>query len=103
MYGKLGHGSEAGCSVPKRVEGLVGLAISQVACGSRHTVAITSSGQAYSWGDNENGVAGHGAVEGHQYTPRLLDRLQGKRVVQVSVSTDSKKVLLRFIFLTRAD
>lgn len=30
MYGKLGHGNEAGCSTPKRVEGLVGLAVAQV-------------------------------------------------------------------------
>lgn len=44
MYGKLGHGDEAGHSTPKRVEALVGLAVSQLACGSRHTAIITSSG-----------------------------------------------------------
>jgi len=37
-----------------------------------------------SWGDKENGVAGHGDTEGHQYTPKLLDRLSGKKVVQLS-------------------
>lgn len=30
MYGKLGHGNEAGCSTPKRVEGLVGLPVGLV-------------------------------------------------------------------------
>jgi hypothetical protein len=30
MYGKLGHGKEAGCSTPKRVEGLVGLPVGLV-------------------------------------------------------------------------
>jgi hypothetical protein len=35
-------------------------------------------------GDKENGVAGHGDTEGHQYTPKLLERLAGKRVVQLS-------------------
>ena len=35
-------------------------------------------------GDKENGVAGHGDVEGHQYTPKLLERLAGKRIVQLS-------------------
>jgi len=84
MYGKLGHGSEAGCSNPKRVEGLAGLCVSQIACGSRHTVIITSAGATYSWGDMENGVAGHGASEGHQYTPRLVERLAGKNIVQIS-------------------
>lgn len=84
MYGKLGHGNEAGCSTPKRVDGLAGLIVAQIACGSRHTVALVSTGAAYSWGDMENGVAGHGLTEGHQYTPRLLDRLAGRNVVQVS-------------------
>ena len=84
MYGKLGHGNEAGCSAPKRVEGLAGLAVAQIACGSRHTAVVTSLGVLYSWGDKENGVAGHGEVEGHQYTPRLVDRLAGQRIVQLS-------------------
>lgn len=84
MYGKLGHGNEAGHSTPKRVEALVGLGVSQIACGSRHTAIITSSGAIYTWGDKENGVAGHGDTEGHQYTPKLLDKLAGKRIVQLS-------------------
>jgi hypothetical protein len=42
------------------------------------------SGDAARWGDKENGVAGHGDTEGHQYTPKLLERLSGKKVVQLS-------------------
>lgn len=84
MYGKLGHGNEVGHSTPKRVEGLVGLVVTQIACGSRHTAVITSTGALYTWGDKENGVAGHGDTEGHQYTPKLLERLAGKRIVQLS-------------------
>ena len=84
MYGKLGHGNEAGHSTPKRVEALVGLVVSQIACGSRHTAIITSTGAMYTWGDKENGVAGHGDTEGHQYTPKLLERLAGKRIIQLS-------------------
>lgn len=84
MYGKLGHGNEAGHTTPKRVEGLVGLVVSSIACGSRHTAVVTSTGELYTWGDKENGVAGHGDTDGHQYTPKLLERLSGKRVVQLS-------------------
>lgn len=29
-------------------------------------------------------MAGHGDTEGHQYTPKLLERLSGKKVVQLS-------------------
>jgi alpha-tubulin suppressor-like RCC1 family protein len=56
MYGKLGHGNEAGCSAPKRVDGLNGLTVVQIACGSRHTVIVTSTGATHSWGDMENGA-----------------------------------------------
>lgn len=85
MYGKLGHGTESACSTPKRVEGLVGLAVGQIACGSRHTAVVTTTGALYTFGDKENGVVGHGETEGHQYTPRLVERLAGKRIVQLSV------------------
>lgn len=84
MYGKLGHGNEAGHSTPKRVEGLAGIQVSQIACGSRHTAVVTSSGELYTWGDKENGVAGHGDTDGHQYTPKYLEKLAGRRVVQLS-------------------
>ena len=84
MYGKLGPGNESGHSTPRRVEGLVGLTVSSIACGSRHTAVITSTGALYTWGDKENGVAGHGDTEGHQYTPKLLEKMAGKRVVQLS-------------------
>jgi RCC1 and BTB domain-containing protein len=124
MYGKLGHGNEAGSSTPKRVEALIGHCVALIACGSRHTVVVLSTGALYSWGDQDNGVAGHGDVananqadvshhqhhhqqqqqqqqhhhgaannqEGglhqqhlsHQYLPRLVERLAGKRVVQLS-------------------
>lgn len=84
MYGKLGHGNESGHSNPRRVEALVGLSVIDIACGSRHTAVVTNKGCLYTWGDKENGVAGHGDTEGHQYTPKLLERLSGKKVVQLS-------------------
>lgn len=84
MYGKLGHGDEAGHATPKRVEALVGATVAQIACGSRHTAIVTASGALYTWGDKENGVAGHGETEGHQYLPRLLESMAAKRVAQIS-------------------
>jgi RCC1 and BTB domain-containing protein len=101
MYGKLGHGSESGCSTPRKVEGLSDVHVGSVACGSRHTVAVTSNGAIYSWGDKENGVAGHASTEGHQYTPKVVDKLLNKNVVQLSACgfhtgciTDEKQVYI---------
>ncbi|KAL7516639.1 hypothetical protein ACHAWX_001630 [Stephanocyclus meneghinianus] len=84
MYGKLGHGNESGHSTPRRVDALAGMNIVDIACGSRHTAVVTSRGCLYTWGDKENGVAGHGDTEGHQYTPKLLEKLSGRKVVQLS-------------------
>ena len=44
MYGKLGHGTEAGCSRPKVVGAVEGLRVKEVACGSRHTLAVVEGG-----------------------------------------------------------
>jgi len=84
MYGKLGHGTEAGCSKPKVVGAVEGLRVKEVACGSRHTLAVVEGGEVYGWGDKENGVSGHGETEGHQYTPRALQALRGVNVIGVS-------------------
>lgn len=40
MYGKLGHGNESGHSKPCLVEALKGVFLIQIACGSRHTIAL---------------------------------------------------------------
>ena len=84
MYGKLGHGNENGCSTPRKVEALTGHHIAQIACGSRHTAIVTSTGKLYTWGDKDNGVAGHGDSESHQYTPKLLEKLKDEQIVQLS-------------------
>ena len=38
----------------------------------------------YTWGDQENGVAGHGETEGHQYLPRMVAALRDKETIQVA-------------------
>ncbi|CAM9211439.1 unnamed protein product, partial [Choristocarpus tenellus] len=86
MYGKLGHGNESGHPRPCLVRHLVeeGAKVTQIACGSRHTVVLTSAGQVYTWGDKENGVVGHTDSDGHQYVPRMLESLRGKLMKQVA-------------------
>ena len=84
MYGKLGHGNESGHSTPCCVDALAGKPVSQIACGSRHTAVLLASGEVHTWGDKENGVVGHGDVEGHQYLPQALDALRGRPVRQVA-------------------
>lgn len=84
MYGKLGHGNESGHSRPCLVDALKGVVLTQIACGSRHTIALSDAYEVYTWGDQENGVAGHGETEGHQYLPRKVAALAGKETIQVA-------------------
>ena len=49
-YGVLGHGSRSSESVAKRVTALVGVPIVHLSAGGYHSLAVTRSGLAYSWG-----------------------------------------------------
>ena len=49
-YGNLGHGDNTDQPKPKLVDALVGKRCSSVACGSKHTLALSNSGDVYAWG-----------------------------------------------------
>ncbi|XP_024133920.1 E3 ubiquitin-protein ligase HERC2 isoform X1 [Oryzias melastigma] len=85
-YGKLGRGGSDGCKTPKLVEKLQDLDILKVCCGSQFSVALTKDGQVYTWGKGDNQRLGHGTDEHVRY-PKLLDCLQGKKVVDIAVGS----------------
>uniref|UniRef100_A0A673CTH4 E3 ubiquitin-protein ligase HERC2 n=1 Tax=Sphaeramia orbicularis TaxID=375764 RepID=A0A673CTH4_9TELE len=85
-YGKLGRGGSDGCKTPKLVEKLQDLDIVKVCCGSQFSVSLTKDGQVYTWGKGDNQRLGHGTDEHVRY-PKLLDSLQGKKVVDVAVGS----------------
>jgi len=53
--GRLGHGDEVTCMLPTRVEGLAHHTVTEVATAESHTVALTSSGEVFSWGRDRFG------------------------------------------------
>jgi alpha-tubulin suppressor-like RCC1 family protein len=57
QIGQLGHGDFHRQSLPIKVAN-INEKIVQVACGKKHTVALTSDGKVYSWGSNESGQLG---------------------------------------------
>jgi hypothetical protein len=64
-FGKLGHGDLISCDKPKLIQYFRHdkISITSVACGYAYCCAITSAGDVYSWGANENGRLGLGTNE----------------------------------------
>lgn len=58
-YGKLGHGDVVTHKEPKLILGpFVGKVIELVSAGYRHSAAVTSDGQLYTWGEGDHGRLG---------------------------------------------
>ncbi len=62
-FGELGNGTITNSNVPDAVSAgamPAGTKITQVAAGRDHSLALSSTGQLYAWGDNEDGELGNG-------------------------------------------
>lgn len=55
-YGKLGLGNSSPKSVPTKVELLKDFIIKKIACGTQFSVALTTDGHVYTWGQGEWGI-----------------------------------------------
>ncbi|KAH9246224.1 hypothetical protein BASA81_016258 [Batrachochytrium salamandrivorans] len=55
-----------------------------IACGSKHTCAVTSAGDVYCWGNNELGQLGQGVASDYSAIPLLVPGLGGGLVASVA-------------------
>ncbi|XP_062230500.1 PH, RCC1 and FYVE domains-containing protein 1-like isoform X2 [Phragmites australis] len=82
--GLLGHGTDVGHWIPKRISGaLEGLQVAYVSCGTWHTALITSMGQLFTFGDGSFGVLGHGDLKSISY-PREVESLSELKTIAVA-------------------
>jgi len=63
-FGQLGHGNILNEARPKMIDSLCGMGTSDVACGSKHSVVVTVTGEAMSFGFGGNGRLGNGWLQG---------------------------------------
>ena len=82
-HGQLGHGDKVNKVKPTLVQALDGIFLQQITCGWSHSVALTSEGEVYTWGNGDHGKLGHGSGK-KVSTPQLLEKLVGLKVVRVA-------------------
>ncbi|XP_046853542.1 RCC1 and BTB domain-containing protein 1-like isoform X2 [Xenia sp. Carnegie-2017] len=59
--GQLGLGCNTNQPNPCRVTGLIGTFVTKVVCGYAHSLALSDTGNVFSWGANQNGQLGTGS------------------------------------------
>ncbi|XP_054476471.1 probable E3 ubiquitin-protein ligase HERC3 [Anoplopoma fimbria] len=79
--------------IPRPLEALCNIPVSQVACGSQHTVALTKDGQVYTWGRDSRGQLGLGRIEPRGDSPQHLQCLSGLPLVQVAAGGEQSFAL----------
>uniref|UniRef100_A0A8C5LXT2 BTB domain-containing protein n=1 Tax=Leptobrachium leishanense TaxID=445787 RepID=A0A8C5LXT2_9ANUR len=84
-YSQLGNGNtvQGASPMPVSVE-LMSKKVMQVACGSHHSMALTSEGEVFAWGYNNCGQVGCGTTA-NQLTPRkVTSHLHNRMVTGIS-------------------
>ncbi|XP_030753015.1 probable E3 ubiquitin-protein ligase HERC4 isoform X2 [Sitophilus oryzae] len=77
-HGQLGQQlGENILSTPKIVRMLASHHVVQIACGNRHTVALTNSGEILVWGANSFGQLGLGLLSRCETIPKAIESLKG--------------------------
>lgn len=84
--GRLGLGDTHDRAFACHVEAIQGIQIEAVFCGVSHSMAVASTGAAYTWGNNESGQCGHGGSVASVavLSPRVVEGLKGVRVTAMA-------------------
>ncbi|XP_044213219.1 probable E3 ubiquitin-protein ligase HERC4 [Thunnus albacares] len=78
---------------PRTPKALFNIPVSQVACGSQHSVALTKDGQVYTWGQNSSGQLGLGKRELGANSPQHLRSLSAIPLVQIAAGGEQSFAL----------
>ncbi|XP_065584431.1 probable E3 ubiquitin-protein ligase HERC4 isoform X2 [Artemia franciscana] len=76
--GQLGHNIEQNSvTMPRLLKSLASKHVIQIACGLHHSMALTNSGEIFSWGSNVHGQLGLGCRDMVVRSPMLVKSLVG--------------------------
>ncbi|XP_057858700.2 ultraviolet-B receptor UVR8 isoform X2 [Cryptomeria japonica] len=82
-YGNLGLADRNDRFIPEEVATINGEKFSMIACGWRHTIAVSDSGNLYTYGWSKYGQLGHGDYEDH-LVPCRVEGLRNYHIAQIS-------------------
>ncbi|XP_070764277.1 probable E3 ubiquitin-protein ligase HERC3 [Enoplosus armatus] len=83
----------AHASIPRALDALSNKPVSQVACGSQHSVALTQDGQVYAWGQDSRGQLGLGKRKLGASSPQHLRSLSAIPLVQIAAGGEQSFAL----------
>lgn len=83
-FGKLGRGGSEGCLIPQQIDKLTNIGIVQIECGAQFSLALSKTGEVWTWGKGDYFRLGHGSDQ-HVRKPTTVQGLRGKRIVHVAV------------------
>ncbi|CAI5739608.1 unnamed protein product [Hyaloperonospora brassicae] len=87
--GRLGTGSEFDLVEPTQVMSLSSTPLKKVVAGENHTMALSRTGQVYSWGSNSFGQLGHPGKSSSlqsRLTPKRIEAFRLQVVADIAVS-----------------
>jgi E3 ubiquitin-protein ligase HERC1 len=81
-HGKLGTGDLGKVYRPQVIEALQSLTIQKVCAGTSFSMALTASGEVYTWGSGA--ILGHGSADALYYLPLFVEDLAPHRIIDIS-------------------
>ncbi|XP_077172731.1 RCC1 and BTB domain-containing protein 2 [Paroedura picta] len=84
-YSQLGNGTTNHSLLPCQVStNLANKKVVEVACGSHHSMVLTSEGEVYAWGYNNAGQVGSGSTANQPIPRRVTSCLQNKIAINIA-------------------